>query len=62
LPGRRSASWSRDSSDDGVARLDEYADFIVGMIEDPKDVTLNEMVARLEADMNRIKSRHALGV
>jgi transposase len=28
------------------SRLDEYAHFIVGMIEDRKDITLNEMVAR----------------
>lgn len=36
LPGRRRGS-----------RLDTHKDFIVGMIEDRKDITLNEMVARL---------------
>lgn len=32
------------------SRLDEHADFIVGLIEDRKDITLNEMVDRLEAE------------
>jgi Transposase and inactivated derivatives len=32
------------------SRLDGYADFIVGMIEDQKDITLNEMVERLEVE------------
>src|SRR5690606_13866389 len=32
------------------SRLDEYAGFIVGMIEVCPDITLNEMVARLEAE------------
>ncbi|MGU3398841.1 IS630 family transposase, partial [Brucellaceae bacterium D45D] len=36
LPGRRRGS-----------RLDAHEDFIVGMIEDRKDITLNEMVALL---------------
>ena len=31
------------------SRLDEYGAFIIGLIEDRKDITLNEMVARLEA-------------
>jgi len=34
------------------SRLDEYAGFIVGMIEDRKDITLNEMVACLEAEQS----------
>lgn len=32
------------------SRLDGYAGFIVGMIEDQKDITLNEMVGRLEEE------------
>jgi len=31
----------------GGSRLDAHEDFIVSMIEDAKDITLNEMVARL---------------
>nr|WP_258158480.1 IS630 family transposase [Rhizobium sp. TH2] len=31
------------------SRLDGYADFVFGMIDDRKDITLNEMVERLEA-------------
>lgn len=34
----------------GGSRLDAYADFILGMIDERKDITLNEMVGRLEAD------------
>ena len=32
------------------SRLDSYADFVFGMIDDRKDITLNEMVERLEAE------------
>jgi transposase len=32
------------------SRLDAHSDFIVGMIEDLKDITLNEMVQRLEVE------------
>lgn len=34
------------------SRLDEYADFIIGMIEVCPDITLIEMVARLEAEQS----------
>jgi transposase len=42
------------------SRLDGHADFIVGMIEDHKDITLNEMVARLEAEQSMRIGRSAL--
>ncbi len=42
------------------SRLDEYAGFIVGMIGDRKDITLNEMVARLEAEQSMRIGRSAL--
>jgi len=42
------------------SRLDEYADFIVGMIEDRKDITLNEMVAHLEAEQSMRIGQSAL--
>lgn len=32
------------------SRLDGYADFIVEMIEERKDITLNEMVERLDTE------------
>ena len=40
--------------------LDEYADFIIGMIEVCPDITLNEMVARLEAEQSMRIGRSAL--
>ncbi|PWJ72522.1 transposase [Pseudaminobacter salicylatoxidans] len=42
------------------SRLDEYADFIVGMIEDRRDITRNEMVAHLEAEQSMRIGRSAL--
>jgi transposase len=42
------------------SRLDGFADFIVGMIEDRKDITLNEMVERLEAECSMRIARSAL--
>lgn len=42
------------------SRLDGYADFIVGMIEDRKDITLNEMVERLETERSMGIGRSAL--
>jgi transposase len=42
------------------SRLDGFADFIVGMIEDRKDITLNEMVKRLEAECSMRIARSAL--
>jgi transposase len=40
--------------------LDAYEAFIVGMIEEHKDITLNEMVARLESEQSVQISRSAL--
>ncbi|ASP89661.1 hypothetical protein CDO26_36740 (plasmid) [Sinorhizobium meliloti] len=34
----------------GGSRLDDHEAFIIGMIEAPTDITLNEMVLRLEED------------
>jgi transposase len=34
----------------GGSRLDAHEDFIVGMIEEAKDITLNEMVLRLHEE------------
>lgn len=42
------------------SRLDEHSDFIVGIIEDSKDITLNEMVDRLEAERSMRIGRSAL--
>jgi transposase len=48
---------SRDGRDDTRpqgrrrgSRLDAHADYIIGMIEERKDITLNEMVERLLAE------------
>ena len=40
--------------------LDSYADFVLGMIDERKDITLNEMVARLEAERSMRIGRSAL--
>src|SRR5690606_24934771 len=42
------------------SRLDHYAAFIIGMIEVCPDITLNEMVARLEAEQSMRIGRSAL--
>jgi transposase len=42
------------------SRLDGYADFIVGMIEACPDITLNEMVERLETEYAMRIGRSAL--
>lgn len=42
------------------SRLDEYANFIIGMIEDRKDITLNEMLAHLEAEQSMRIGRSTL--
>ena len=42
------------------SRLDQHAAFIVGMIEDRPDITLNEMVERLEAERSMCIGRSAL--
>jgi transposase len=47
--GRRSAS-----------RLDAHEAFIVGLIDERKDITLNEMVERLAAERSVLISRSAL--
>lgn len=44
----------------GGSRLDGHADFIFGMIDEHKDITLNEMVARLEGEQSVRISRSAL--
>jgi transposase len=49
--GRRSGS-----------RLDVHEDFIIGMIEEEKDITLNEMVLRLREDRAVSIGRSALDV
>jgi len=43
-----------------VSRLDAHEAFIVGMIEERKDITLNEMVERLAAERSVRISRSAL--
>jgi len=40
--------------------LDTHEAFVVGMIEEHKDITLNEMVARLESEQSVRISRSAL--
>lgn len=42
------------------SRLDGYADFVFGMIDERKDITLNEMVDRLEAERSMRIGRSAL--
>jgi transposase len=42
------------------SNLDGYADFIVGMIEERKDITLNEMVERLDTQRSMRIGRSAL--
>jgi len=44
----------------GVSSLDAHEAFVVGMIEERKDITLNEMVERLAADQSVRISRSAL--
>jgi transposase len=46
----------------GGSRLDAHEDFIIGMIEDEKDITLNEMVLRLHEDRAVSIGRSALDV
>lgn len=46
----------------GGSRLDAHADFITGMIEAEKDITLNEMVLRLREDRTVLIGRSALDV
>ena len=42
------------------SRLDEHADFVFGMINERKDITLNEMVVGLEAERSMRIGRSAL--
>lgn len=44
----------------GGSRLDQYTDFVFGMIDERKDITLNEMVERLIAERSVQISRSAL--
>lgn len=46
----------------GGSRLDAHEDFIFGMIEDEKDITLNEMVLRLHEERAVSIGRSALDV
>ncbi|MDP9788993.1 transposase [Agrobacterium tumefaciens] len=46
----------------GGSRLDVHEDFIIGMIEEEKDITLNEMVLRLREDKAVSIGRSALDV
>lgn len=46
----------------GGSRLDAHEDFIVGMIEEEKDITLNEMVLRLTEEKAASIGRSALDV
>ena len=46
----------------GGSRLDAHGDFIVGMIEEEKDITLNEMVLRLAEEKAVSIGRSALDV
>jgi len=41
------------------SRLDGFADFIVGMIEERRDITLNEMVERLDTERSMRIGRSA---
>ena len=43
-----------------ASSLDAHEAFIVGLIEERKDITLNEMVARLEAEQSMRIGRSAL--
>ncbi len=44
----------------GGSRLDAYADFVFEMIDERKDITLNEMVDRLDAERSMRIGRSAL--
>lgn len=44
----------------GGSRLDAYAHFVFGMIDERKDITLNEMVDRLGAERSMRIGRSAL--
>ncbi|WP_234851086.1 transposase, partial [Sinorhizobium meliloti] len=46
----------------GGSRLDDHEAFIIGMIEASKDITLNEMVLRLEEDRSVSIGRSTLDV
>lgn len=52
----RRQGWQRGSS------LDPHEAFIVGMIEEQKDITLDEMVSRLDAEADVRIGRSALSV
>lgn len=46
----------------GGSRLDAHEDYIVGMIEEEKDITLNEMVLRLSEERAVSIGRSALDI
>lgn len=46
----------------GGSRLDTHEDYIVGMIEEEKDITLNEMVVRLSEERAVSIGRSAIDV
>ena len=46
----------------GGSRLDAHEDFIVGMVEEEKDITLNEMVLRLAEERTVSIGRSGLDV
>jgi len=52
----RPQGWRRGST------LDPHDTFIVGMVEEQKDITLDEMVSRLNAEANVRIGRSALSV
>ena len=52
----RPQGWRR------VSTLDPHEAFIVGMVEEQKDITLDEMVRRLDAEANVRIGRSALSV
>lgn len=57
--GERTA---RRQGQPGGSRLDAHEAFIVSMIETTKDITLNEMVARLREDLGVVISRSGLSI
>jgi transposase len=57
LDGERSA---RRQGKPGGSRLDAHEEFVLGMIEADKDITLNEMVERLTRDRGVRIGRSAL--
>ena len=59
-PGRRSASCRQARRDARGSRLNVYADLVFGMIDERRNITLNEMVRRLKAERSVRIGRSAL--